>query len=175
MDRPVSLADVQAVAGIDIGSVTCSYTVLTCSKAVLRKPAEFANTAAGFAALAAQLAHLDLAPAQLLVGVEATSRYWENLYYFLVGQGYAVQVLHPAQTHAFAQQRGLRAKTEAYYRHLVETGVAKMSALMAVIRKMLLVAYGILKSGQRYDARKVWAAPQPPRAATTTEEAPAAA
>jgi transposase len=62
----------------------------------------------------------------------------------------------------------------AYYRHLVETGVAKMSALMAVMRKMLLVAYGILKSGQRYDARKVWAASQPPLAATTTEEAPAA-
>lgn len=107
-----TLDSVQAVVGIDIGSVTCSYTVLTPAKAVLRKPGEFANTAVGFTALAEQLARLDMAPEQILVGLEATSRYWENLYYFLVGAGYRVQVLHPAQTHAFAQQRGLRAKTD---------------------------------------------------------------
>jgi transposase len=112
VDRPTSLDGIQAVVGIDIGSLTCSYTVLTRAKAVLRKPAEFANTAAGFATLAEQLARLDLTPEQILVGLEATSRYWENLYYFLVSQGYRVQVLHPAQTHAFAQQRGLRAKTD---------------------------------------------------------------
>lgn len=111
-DRPTSLDGIQAVVGIDIGSLTCSYTVLTPAKVVLRKPAEFANTTAGFATLAEQLARLDVAPEQILVGVEATSRYWENLYYFLVGTGYRVQVLHPAQTHAFAQQRGLRAKTD---------------------------------------------------------------
>lgn len=49
-----------------------------------------------------------------------------------------------------------------------------MSAMMAVIRKMLLVADGLLKSGARYDAAKVWADParQP---AATGEEVPAAA
>jgi transposase len=62
----------------------------------------------------------------------------------------------------------------AYYRHLVGQGVAKMSALMAVMRKMLLVAYGLLKSGSRYDAAKVWADPERQPAATK-EEAPAAA
>ena len=45
---------------------------------------------------------------------------------------------------------------------------------MAVMRKMLLVAYGLLKSGQRYDAAKVWADPER-QPATTGEEAPAAA
>jgi transposase len=77
-----------------------------------RKPAEFANTGAGFTALQEHLQRLDLPAAQVAVSLEATSRYWENLYYFLAGQGYRVLVLHPAQTHAFTQQRGLRAKAD---------------------------------------------------------------
>ncbi len=49
-----------------------------------------------------------------------------------------------------------------------------MSALMAVMHKMLTVALRLLKSGSRYDAAKVWAAPQP-QPAVTLKEAPAAA
>jgi transposase len=105
-------APLAAAVGIDIGSATCSFTILHPDKTVRRKPAEFANTGAGFATLQEQLQRLDLSAAQVLVGLEATSRYWENLYYFLIGQGYRVLVLHPAQTHAFTQQRGLRAKTD---------------------------------------------------------------
>jgi hypothetical protein len=62
----------------------------------------------------------------------------------------------------------------AYYRHLVGQGITKMSALMAVMRKMLTVAYRLLKSGGCYDAAKVWMAPQP-QSAATRKEAPAAA
>jgi len=45
-----------------------------------------------------------------------------------------------------------------------------MSALMAVMRKMLGVAYRLLRSGGTYDPAKVWAAPQP-----GPKEAPAGA
>ena len=48
----------------------------------------------------------------MLVGLEATSRYGENLLQALLKHGYQVCLLHPAQMHAFAQQRGLRAKTD---------------------------------------------------------------
>src|SRR5947208_13256216 len=43
---------------------------------------------------------------------ETTSRYGENLYHFLESCGYQLCLLHPRQTHQFAQQRGLRAKTD---------------------------------------------------------------
>src|SRR5947209_18846218 len=43
---------------------------------------------------------------------ETTSRYGENLYHFLESRGYQLCLLHPRQTHQFAQQRGLRAKTD---------------------------------------------------------------
>src|SRR6266849_1602479 len=58
------------------------------------------------------LRQLGVAPARILIGLEATSRYHENLYQFLKEQGYALCLLHPGQTHQFAQQRGLRAKTD---------------------------------------------------------------
>jgi transposase len=44
--------------------------------------------------------------------LEATGRYWEPVYYFLQQRGYRLVLLHPAQTHHFAQRRGLRAKTD---------------------------------------------------------------
>jgi transposase len=48
---------------------------------------------------------------QILVGMQAIGLYWENRYYFLRTGGYHL-LLHPAQTHQFAAQRGLRAKTD---------------------------------------------------------------
>lgn len=59
-----------------------------------------------------KLAGLGVPPSQILVGLEATSRYGENLYQFLERQGYRLCLLHPAQTHQFAKRRGLRAKTD---------------------------------------------------------------
>src|SRR5947208_13537207 len=53
---------------------------------------------------------------------ETTSRYGENLYHFLEGQGYQLCLLHPRQTHQFAEQRGLRAKTD----HLDATTIGRV-------------------------------------------------
>ncbi|WP_236602072.1 transposase [Ktedonobacter sp. SOSP1-52] len=44
----------------------------------------------------------------------------------------------------------------AYYRHLVKRGLAKMSALMAVMRKMVSVATSLMQTGEDYDPSKVW-------------------
>jgi transposase len=100
------------VIGIDIGSATCSVAILHPDKRPLGKATTFANEAPGFATLAAKLTHLGVPADQILIGMEATGLYWENLYYFLQPQGYQLQLLHPGQTHHFAEQRGLRAKTD---------------------------------------------------------------
>jgi transposase len=44
-----------------------------------------------------------------------------------------------------------------YYQALRARGLKGKAALVAVMRKMLVVAYHLLKSGERYDASKVWA------------------
>lgn len=100
------------VVGLDVGSATCLVAVLTPDKRGVRKPFEIANTGDGFTRLDQQLAQLGCTPAEILIGLEATGRYWENVYYFLQQRGYRLVLLHPAQTHHFAERRGLRAKTD---------------------------------------------------------------
>jgi len=85
---------------------------LTTEKRQVIKPSQFGNDAPGFRWLIARLEGLGTSPEEILVGLEATSRYGENLYHALLKQGYRVCLLHPGQIHAFAQQRGLRAKTD---------------------------------------------------------------
>ena len=62
------------VVGIDIGSETCCFTVLTPQKHVIVKPTEVTNEASGFAMLLERITRLGKAPAQIVVGLEATSR-----------------------------------------------------------------------------------------------------
>ena len=49
---------------------------------------------------------LDATPNQIIIGMEATSRYHENLYHELEQKGYQMRLLHPGQTHHFHQQQG---------------------------------------------------------------------
>ena len=100
------------VVGIDIGMESCTMSCLTMDKRQAIKSTPFANSVQGFAWLFEPLAGLGVAPKQILVGLEATSRYGENLLQALLKHGYQVCLLHPAQMHAFAQQRRLRAKTD---------------------------------------------------------------
>ena len=108
----VATAPVQYVVGIDVGAETCAVSLLRPDKTAVRAPFTIANTAPGFAHLATELAHLDCPPTQIRIGLEATGRYWENLYQFLLQRGYDLVLVHPGQAHHFAQQRGLRAKTD---------------------------------------------------------------
>ncbi len=100
------------VVGIDIGMESCMMCCLTLEKRQMIKPSQFSNDAAGFEWLFTQLDLLKTSPAQILIGLEATSRYGENLYHALSKRGYRLCLLHPGQIHAFAHQRGLRAKTD---------------------------------------------------------------
>ena len=109
---PVEVASFAYVVGIDIGSQSVVYCVCQPDKRQVVKPTELANSRAGFEALERRLRQLGVPPERLLIGVEATGRYSENLYQFLHEQGYGLCLLHPRQTHQFAKQRGLRAKTD---------------------------------------------------------------
>ena len=100
------------LVGLDVGSDTCMVAVLPPDKRVVLKPFAIANAGPGFTRLDQQLTQLGCAPHEIIVGLEATGRYWETVYYFLQERGYRLVLLHPAQTHHFAERRGLRAKTD---------------------------------------------------------------
>ncbi len=112
LSSPVEVSGFAYVVGIDIGSQSAVYCVCQPDKRQVVKPTELANSRAGFEALDRRLRQLAVPPQRILIGLEATGRYSENLYQFLQEQGYGLCLLHPRQTHQFAQQRGLRAKTD---------------------------------------------------------------
>ena len=112
LSSPVDVSGFAYVVGIDIGSQSAVYCVCQPDKRQVVKPTELANSRAGFEALDHRLRQLAVPPQRILIGLEATGRYSENLYQFLQEQGYCLCLLHPRQTHQFAQQRGLRAKTD---------------------------------------------------------------
>jgi transposase len=113
LSSPAAGADApRYFVGIDIGSETCMVAVLAPDKRVVLKPFDIVNDGKGFTHLDQNLLHLGCEPHEVVVGLEATGRYWENVYQFLHSRGYRLVLLHPAQTHHFAQRRGLRAKTD---------------------------------------------------------------
>src|SRR2546430_13789134 len=83
------------VVGIDIGMESCMMCCLTMEKRQVIKPSCFANKAEGFESFFQRLEQLATPPDQILVGLEATSRYGENLYHVLLSRGYRVCLLHP--------------------------------------------------------------------------------
>jgi transposase len=100
------------VCGVDIGSQSCAGCILRLNKSVVVKPISFANTREGWQLWEEKLSQLDATPSQILIGMEATSRYGENLYQELEHRGYVLRLLHSGQTHQFHQQQRLRAKTD---------------------------------------------------------------
>jgi transposase len=103
---------IKYVCGIDVGSQSCSGCICGSEKRTVVKPTSFANTKEGWKVWEEKLTQLDAAPNQIIIGMEATSRYHENLYHELEQRGYQMRLLHPGQTHHFHQQQGLRAKTD---------------------------------------------------------------
>jgi len=103
---------IKYVCGIDIGSQSCSGCVTQPNKQMVVRPTAFANTKDGWNVLLARLEQLEADPNQIVIGMEATARYHENLYHELEQRGYQLRLLHPGQTHHFHQQQGLRAKTD---------------------------------------------------------------
>jgi len=105
-------ATIKYVCGIDMGSQSCSGCICRPDKSVVVKPITFANAREGWQVWEEKLRQLDAPPSQVLIGMEATSRYGENLYHELEQRGYVLRLLHPRQTHQFHERQGLRAKTD---------------------------------------------------------------
>src|SRR5260221_6660202 len=103
---------IKYVCGIDIGSQSCAGCICRPDKSVVIKAITFANAREGWQIWEEKLNQLDAPPSQILIGMEATSRYGENLYHELEQRGYVLRLLHSGQTHQFHQQQRLRAKTD---------------------------------------------------------------
>jgi transposase len=146
------------LVGIDVASEKCTVVILKADKTVLLKPLDFDNTRSGFEWLQQHLTRLEVPPSAIVIGLEATARYWENLYIELENCGYAMILLHPAQTHQWAASRGLRAKTDrldslTIARHLLDDEARPAyvaSDLIASYRELVRLHTRLSEEAARY-------------------------
>src|SRR5690349_15521230 len=83
---------IKYVCGIDIGSQSCVGCIWRPDKRVVLKSISVANVRAGWQIWEEKLNQLDASAAEILIGMEATSRYGENLYHELEQRGDVVRL-----------------------------------------------------------------------------------
>jgi transposase len=98
--------------GVDIAAASFA-ACWTRGEPPIERAHTFAQTPDGFSAFQTALLATGIAPAQTLLVLEATGSYWITLAATLHQAGYAVSVVNPAHTQAFARSLPRRAKTDA--------------------------------------------------------------
>jgi transposase len=107
-------------AGIDIAAETHFVAVVDEGSGIVVKPTSFTEDASGYEKLSGLLG----APGDVLVAMEATGHYWQNLFAALAAAGYAVALLNPLRTRRFAGEDLERTKTDA----IDALGIARFAA-----------------------------------------------
>ena len=91
--------------GIDIAKQKHFAAAMTADGEVLVDPFGFSNDSDGFRLLLSKLSSFD--KSNLLIGLESTSHYGENLVCFLYDLGFTIAVINPIQT-ATLRKTGIR-------------------------------------------------------------------
>ena len=102
--------------GIDVSKLKHDIAILSGQKQPVEKSFVIKNEHSEYHALLKRLQGLQAKyhTACFSIGLEATSDYWKNLYYFLKKQGpqFKVTVINPVQTRSWAKTELRRAKTD---------------------------------------------------------------
>jgi transposase len=110
--QPLPVSAYRLFIGVDSAAQTAVAAWIVPGKSVTR-PITLEQSAAGFASLQEHLLATRVAPAHMLIVLEATGTYWLKLAITLVQAGFTVSVINPAQAHDFAKALLKRAKTDA--------------------------------------------------------------
>ena len=107
-------------AGIDIAAETHVVALVDEQGALLVPPTPFGEDAGGYQTLRGLLG----GPKDVLIALEATGHYWQNLVAVLAAEGFAIALLNPLRTRRFAGEELARAKTDA----IDAVGIARFAA-----------------------------------------------
>jgi len=98
--------------GIDISKSTARCVILDNDGEKSVKPFTLKNNKYEFNELLERFKKHDLGSENLLIGIEATGIWWENIYCFLTEQKFKIVVLNPHQTNKFREALRKKAKTD---------------------------------------------------------------
>jgi transposase len=109
-------------AGIDIGSEKHVVAIVNGESAVLVKSTTITEDQEGYTKLKEALGH----PDDMLIVMEATGHYWQNLFFWLADHGFSIALINPLRTRRFAEEELIRAKTDSVdATHLARFGAEK--------------------------------------------------
>ncbi len=140
---------IQCVVGIDVAKrshVVCALEAP--SGKVRQRPKRIEASSAGYAELQHVLVEWGT-PQSVLIGLEATGTLWEPLHDALTQAGYAVLLLNPRQTAAWAAGLGLRAKTDGLDAQTVARGLLAGLARASVLPSEMVQALRELTRARR--------------------------
>ena len=98
--------------GIDVSKSTSRCVTLDNDGEKLAKAFTLQNNNHDFNKLLSKLQELNLAYDKVLIGLEATGIWWENLYSFLKDNKYNTVVINPHQSNKFREALRKKAKTD---------------------------------------------------------------
>src|SRR5205085_7837478 len=98
-----------------------AVTVVDADARVVVKPQKFKEDAEGYEKLRAVLGE---ASGEVMVIMEATGHYWQNLFAAITAWGYRIALINPLRTRRFAEEELARTKTDA----IDSLGIARFGA-----------------------------------------------
>ena len=96
--------------GIDIAKLNHFAAAISSEGEVLIEPFKFTNDNDGFCQLTSRLVSYE--KDELIIGLESTAHYGNNLLFFLVPKGYKVVLINPIQTSAMRKNNIRKTKTD---------------------------------------------------------------
>lgn len=98
--------------GIDVSKSSSHCVVIDNNGERFKKAFSFKNNRDQFHTLIDKLADYGIQKDAVLIGIEATGIFWENLFCFLSDSGFSVILLNPHQTNKFREALRKKAKTD---------------------------------------------------------------
>jgi transposase len=145
--------------GIDVSKSTSRLVILDDEGEKYSKPFSLQNDSLGFQKLLERLKELNLSKDNLLVGIEATGIWWENLYCLLADKGFKVIVLNPHQTNKFREALRKKAKTDDIDAYII-AGLLRSKEyassyvpeeLIQTLRELTRLRYELIKDRRNYE------------------------
>ena len=124
--------------GIDIAKLNHFASALSSDGEVLVEPFKFTNDSDGFFMLLSKLSSFD--KDSIIIGLESTAHYGNNLLMFLVPKGFKVVVINPIQTAALRKNNIRKTKTDK-----VDTFIIAKTLMMNDYRFVTLQDLGLMQ------------------------------
>ena len=98
--------------GIDIAKLNHFASAISSDGEILMKPFKFTNDGDGFSLLVSNLASISDDKNSIIIGLESTAHYGDNLVRYLVANYYKVCVLNPIKTSSMRKNNIRKTKTD---------------------------------------------------------------